>query len=240
MPATVVTVLGWSGCPFFRKAKAYATSLQELFPARFRAVIDEAPDRASYRARVGIEPASSFRSMFQEGSGGREHTGCPMVYLGENEYLGGHDAFKAWSRLQLTQQPSHWLDEYERAFFTDDHGALLEMMHPQVVFCDPLLRGKDITDKESLRKYLAQSNGVMSQTVQAIKSRVVDDARGTIALHWEHNGVNAVTKEVYSFPGVSVLCVEAGLVTEHRDFFDPSTLIQQFKRAHKHKSQSKL
>ena len=92
-----VTVVGWSGCPFFQKAKSYALTLQSFFPAQYQCSIDEAPDRASFRRRIGVEPAGLFLDRFAEGSDGREHTSCPLVFLGEDEYLGGHDAFKVWA-----------------------------------------------------------------------------------------------------------------------------------------------
>jgi hypothetical protein len=69
----------------------------------------------------------------------------------------------------------------------------------------------------------------------------VDAEQGTVTLHWQHTGVNAVTGARYGFGGVTWLCVKGGQVCEHRDFFDPAVLINEFKQAHKHKKkQSKL
>ena len=132
----------------------------------------------------------------------------------------------------------HFLQSYEKAFLTDDHATLLAKMHPEVIFSDPMTSPKDITSREDLRKYLAQSNGVMSETVQTVTTRAVDLSMGTVALQWMHVGKNAVTGESYRFPGCTMLKVKEGMVVEHRDFFDPAILVGQFKAAHKHRNKS--
>ena len=80
------------------------------------------------------------------------------------------------------------------AFLTDDHAALLQMMHENVIFSDPV-HTKDITSREELRKYLSQANGVMSQVTQVITLRAVDPSSQSVALQWLHTGTNAVTGE---------------------------------------------
>ena len=90
-------------------------------------------------------------------------------------------------------------------------------------------------------RYLSQANGVMSDVTQEITTRAVDPHNQSVALQWEHKGTNSVTGEQYHFCGATTLKIEGGVVVEHRDFFDPSVLMTQFKRAHKHKQKvSKL
>ena len=138
------------------------------------------------------------------------------------------------------------LADYERAFLVDDHALMLKFMSEGVRFSDPILGGKEITSKVELKKYLAQSNDVMKDVTQRIEARSVDATTGNLALRWMHRGSNAVTGDSYSFPGctfITVVFTKEGTpqVTEHRDFFDPSILVGQFKAAHRYKkNQSKL
>lgn len=52
------------------------------------------------------------------------------------------------------------------AFLTDDHQELLQMMHPNVVFSDPIHKG-DITSREMLRRcslIMTGFNGVSNKS----------------------------------------------------------------------------
>ena len=84
-------------------------------------------------------------------------------------------------------------------------------------------------------QYLSQANDVMSDVSQVIETRAISldvGGTGTVSLRWVHRGRNAVTGASYTFTGCTFLSLEAGVVVEHRDFFDPAILVGQFKAAY--------
>jgi len=86
---TQVTVVGWSGCGFFQSAVRATTEAEQRNP-QLRATLVELVDRAAYQAWLQTEkPKLNL-------SGGENHTSSPLVYLNDNEFLGGCDAVLAY------------------------------------------------------------------------------------------------------------------------------------------------
>merc|ERR1712129_662714 len=102
-------------------------------------------------------------------------------------------------------------------------------MTDDVKFCDPL--SGEMSDKATLAKYLSQAGGVISNVTQNVQDKAVDGAN--VFLRWLHEGTNDITGKRYSFAGVTFVRFQGGRVVEHRDYFDPKTLVQQFVMAKK-------
>ncbi|CAK0800730.1 unnamed protein product [Prorocentrum cordatum] len=128
------------------------------------------------------------------------------------------------------------LEAYLAAFLTDDHKGMLSFMADEVSFSDPL--SGNIDSKANLTKHLAQAGGVIGEITQRVEDLAV---QGNVAfLRWLHEGTNQVTGRRYSFSGVTFLRFKGSFVIEHRDFFDPKTLVSQFVEAKKHRSRANL
>lgn len=86
---TRVTVVGWSACGYFQKA-VHATSEASQHNPQLKVTHVELPDRESYKTWLATEKPKLKLS------GGDTHTSSPLVYLNENEFLGGCDAILAY------------------------------------------------------------------------------------------------------------------------------------------------
>ena len=91
----------------------------------------------------------------------------------------------------------------------------------------------EINSRAVLQEHLSQANGVMAEVSQRIEHKAISG--NIVFFRWVHEGLNAVTGKRYTFPGCTFLRFSEGTVVEHRDYFDPKILVDQFKQAHKAK-----
>lgn len=89
---TVVHIGGFSACPYYQRAAAAIRGLAAIFPEQLVAEVQEFADRDAYRAWL-----FPFRDA-NLGPKAAAHTSCPIVWLNENEYVGGCDAAVEWSK----------------------------------------------------------------------------------------------------------------------------------------------
>jgi len=92
MSLTRVTVAGWRNCGFFQKAVKVTAAIELLYPKKVQVTHIELADREKYITWLKEEkPGKNL-------TGGVNHTSSPIVWLNDNEYLGGCDAVLDWSR----------------------------------------------------------------------------------------------------------------------------------------------
>lgn len=92
MALTRVTVAGWRNCGFFQKAVKVTAAIELLYPKKVQVTHIELADRDKFITWLKEEkPGKNL-------TGGVNHTSSPIVWLNDNEYLGGCDAVLDWSR----------------------------------------------------------------------------------------------------------------------------------------------
>ena len=94
--STRINVAGFTACDDFKLAKNAVMGLSSICPDKFAADIQEFPDKDAYNTAL-----SNIRAKL----GVSDHTGSPIVWLGDNTYLGGEGQLIDWSRGMLGQSP---------------------------------------------------------------------------------------------------------------------------------------
>lgn len=91
-----VTIAGWKQCHFYQKASTVGASLKLLFPTKVEVQKIELEDRDAYQKWLSQEKSKLNLTGTHD-----KHTSSPFVFLNDEQYLGGCDAFIDFTRRKV-------------------------------------------------------------------------------------------------------------------------------------------